>query len=155
MADQTISMRQTIQQRRGAQSFHDIQDVKTQAAGTAKSEKAKDPVKRAAEIQSEYRSLARSVTGDILNHGLGQILAFLLAKGKEKGKFKKGSSHSLLYQHLCEWVCREMGWGKVDLFDKLTADTTTTADYRRATVEAIAYISWLKRFAEAELSESQ
>ena len=47
-----------------------------------------------------------------------------------------------------------MGWetdGKVDdLLERLVKPGTSSADYRRATAEALAYLNWLKRFAEAE-----
>jgi len=31
------------------------------------------------------------------------------------------------------------------------AQTASVAEYRRATLEALAFLTWLKRFAEAEL----
>ena len=135
MAEQLIrSKRQTTEQRRAAQAWRDVNGVK----GT--------------DAEGEYKTLARSIPADILNHGLGQALAFLYAKGYENGSPKSNSGHAMLYRHLSAWVGGEMGWGRdADLLGKLTEDDATKAHYRRATVEALAYLEWLKRFAEAEL----
>jgi CRISPR-associated protein Cmr5 len=130
------SRRQTTEQRRAAKAWQDVE----QAQKTLKQK------------QGDYKSLVRSIVADILNHGLGQVLAFLRAKGYENGKPKKNDDpHAMLYQHLNDWVCSEMGWDNTDLLRKLTEGGATTAHYRRATVEAMAYLEWLKRFAEAEL----
>jgi CRISPR-associated protein Cmr5 len=102
----------------------------------------------------EYSSLARSAPADIQSNGLGQTLAFWRSKGWEKGK-PKNNGHTLLYQHLSQWVCGRMGWdGKAKDHGLLSwLVEKDTSDYRRATVEAQAFLVWLKRFAEAELGE--
>lgn len=136
MNEQT-SMRRTTEQRRAGQAWQKVGQVKDQS-----------------KYQGEYKSLVRSIPADILSHGLGQVLAFLWAKGRKNGQFKE-DHHSMLYQHLSVWVSNEMGWGQDgDLLKKLTqGETATTANYRRATVETLAYLEWLKRFAEAELQD--
>lgn len=120
------------------------------------------------EQRKEYSALAKSAHADIQINGLGQVLAFWRAKGYEKGK-PKGNAHSSIYAHVSEWLGDkerfnvekrfvEEGTGntkkKVEkwVLNWLT-DTASTDDYRRATSEAIAFLIWLKRFAEAELDE--
>lgn len=120
------------------------------------------------EHRKEYAGLAKSAPADIQINGLGQVLAFWRAKGYEKGK-SKGNAHSSIYAHVSEWLGDnerfnvekrfvEEGAGnakrKVEkwVLNWLT-DTASTDDYRRATTEAIAFLVWLKRFAEAELDE--
>ena len=94
----------------------------------------------------------RGAPADILNHGLGQLLAFLRSKGYKNGRADNSKSHALLYQHLSCWVCREMGWeGDDDLLRKLTEDDITTAYYRRATGETVAYLVGLKSFGGGAL----
>ena len=45
-----------------------------------------------------------------------------------------------------------MGWTQNDdLLRKLTEPDAGSDVYRRATAETLAYLVWLKRFAEAEL----
>lgn len=130
------SPQQTVEQRRAANAWDRISKY---VKGKGES------------FESEYKSLARSAPADILTSGLGQMLAFLCAKGKERGNFKKNSGHAALYQHVSAWVSQEMGWGDSDLLDQLIDEQTNSDDYRRATVETLAYLVWLKRFAEAEL----
>lgn len=120
------------------------------------------------EQRKEYSSLAKSAPADIQINGLGQILAFWRAKGYEKGK-PKGNAHSLIYTHVSEWLgdkerfnidkrfVEENAGGVKRKVEKWVlnwlSDTASTDDYRRATTEAIAFLVWLKRFAEAELEK--
>jgi CRISPR-associated protein Cmr5 len=128
------SPQQTVEQRRAADAWVRISsDVKGK------------------KFEGEYKSLARSLPADILTNGLGQTLAFLCSKGKKDSRFKDDSEHATLYQHVSAWVVREMEWGSDDLLDRLIDENTGSDDYRRATVETLAYLVWLKRFAEAEL----
>jgi len=98
-------------------------------------------------IQANYGSLARKMPTLIQVNGLGQTLAFL--KAKENGDDR----HKRMFDHLSDWVC-----------SRLPANTGTTAEhllkrvlnmdsqtYRFATAEALAFLQWIKRFAEAEL----
>ncbi len=101
------------------------------------------------ELKKRYRSLATSASADIQANGLGQTLAFWKAKGYDTGKAKQDSEHARLFQDVSGWVGRQLNITG----DLLTwvIETATTNDYRRATVEALAFLTWLKRFAEAEL----
>jgi CRISPR-associated protein Cmr5 len=99
---------------------------------------------------SDYGSQARSLPALIQTNGLGQALAYLLSKGK--GDPKK--PHQLLYQHISTWVTKQLNWGADDkLLVKLTQ--YSSADYRRATSEAMALLIWLRRFAEARLIKEE
>lgn len=89
----------------------------------------------------KYLNLARSAPADIQVNGLGQTLAFWLARGEPE--------HQALYGQVSRWVGREMGAGG-DLLEWLRAPGTGSDGYRRATVETIAFLVWVKRFAEAE-----
>jgi CRISPR-associated protein Cmr5 len=102
-------------------------------------------------IAREYRSLAQSAPADIQANGLGQTLAFWRAKGYDKGQAKQDNAHARLFEDVSAWVCRQLQIG--DGRDLLTwvVETATTNDYRRATAEALAFLTWLKRFVEAEL----
>jgi CRISPR-associated protein Cmr5 len=127
------SPQQTVEQRRAADAWSRISnDVKKS-------------------FESGYKSLARSLPADVLTNGLGQTLAFLCSKGKKEGRFKADSEHAALYRHISKWVAKEMDWGGDDLLTRLIDEDTGSDDYRRATTETLAYLVWLKRFAEAEL----
>ncbi len=129
-----MSSQQTIDQERAAWSWSAIETV------NGKSE----------DFRRKYAGWVRSAPADVMTNGLGQTLAFMLAKGKGKDA---DSAPSLLYRHLSEWVCPKMGWGQASLLEKLIEPNSKSDVYRRATTEALAYLVWLKRFAEAVLPE--
>jgi len=122
------SRQQTLDQKRARQAWENVKTVKKQP------------------FEGDYGSLARRVPALVQTNGLGQTLAFLKAKGKDN------KAHQVLYDHLSDWVVGQMGWRRELLAEVVEQGT---ADYRRATAEAIAFLNWLKRFAEAELKEAQ
>ncbi|MCZ7571785.1 MAG: type III-B CRISPR module-associated protein Cmr5 [Ardenticatenaceae bacterium] len=102
-------------------------------------------VKRTNSYQREYKSLARSAPADIHVNGLGQTLAFWRANAKKKAE------HRELYNHVSRWVMRHLKQQPGDNLLEWVSKTATTDQYRQATTEAMAFLLWLKRFAEAEL----
>jgi CRISPR-associated protein Cmr5 len=96
-----------------------------------------------------YSSLARKVPMLVLTNGLGQTLAFLKAKGKND----PADEHTVLFRHLSSWVLSQVASSTTasngDLLQWVLQNDS--AAYRRATTEALAFLAWLKRFAEAEL----
>jgi CRISPR-associated protein Cmr5 len=118
-----MSKRQTQEQKRAKQAWKNIHDE----------------VKRKG-FAGEYKTLVSSASADIQTNGLGQTVAFWRSKGK--------SHHEILYRHLSEWVMQEMDV-QGDLMHWITQ--TDSRRYRQATVEALAFLGWLKRFAQAEL----
>jgi CRISPR-associated protein Cmr5 len=100
----------------------------------------------------KYGQLVKDLPTRILASGLGQAIAFRWAKGKDDEHTRA------LLQHLGDWVLDKRANDKSTkpepqpqaLIQKLIADDTDAMFLRRATEEAIAYLQWLKRFAEAE-----
>lgn len=90
----------------------------------------------------KYGQLARSAPADIQANGLGQTLAFWKAKGE--------AHHQALFNDVSQWVKAQLNFSDGDLLGWVV-NTADTDGYRRATAEAIAFLTWLKRFAEAEL----
>jgi CRISPR-associated protein Cmr5 len=125
MDNQTRSEQRTIDQKRAQQAWLDIRQIKGKG------------------FEKEFRSLALSAPADIQISGLGQVLAFLRAKGKNE--------HNELYGYIQGWL---RGQSNItgDLLEWIS-QTATTEEYRRATAEAMAFLMWLKRFAEAELKK--
>ena len=116
------SQQQTLQQRRAKAAWTAIKGVSQNA-------------------QKEYASLVRGFAAMIQTDGLAPALAFIKAKGKEH--------HEALNQHLSNWVLAEMKIaGEKDLLQWLLGQSS--ARYRQAATETIAYLVWLKRFVEAE-----
>ncbi len=136
------SRQQTLDQRRAERALRDVDSVN----------KLDDKLKE------KYSNWARKTPANVQSSGLGQILAFLLAKagpegGRDGHKPEKRAAR-MLYQHISAWV---MGEVEPDSKDDLLkwAVSHTSPDYRRATAEAMAYLNWLKRFAEAILPEPE
>ena len=139
MAQQTTaqSRQRSLEQQRAQAAWECVQQVKR------------------AEFAAEYRSLARSATADIQANGLGQTLAFWRAKGYESGQPKQNSEHRALLDHVSQWLAGQLKWpGGGDALAWITQQASTD-DYRRASTEAIAFLNWVKRFAEAELPSSE
>lgn len=101
-------------------------------------------VKKDEKSRKEYRSLVRSTPALVLSSGLLQTLAFLKAKGE---------AHRALYSHLSGWVAPRLGADGKPLFEHLLS--AGSDDHRLATRESIAYLSWLKRIAEATIEEPE
>jgi len=100
--------------------------------------------KKSSEYQKKYKSLARSATASILQNGLGQTLAFWRAKPNEEHQ-------QILYKAVSSWVKSQINWqGNSHLLEWIVSQAQSD-EYRRATSEAIAFLQWVKRFAEAEL----
>lgn len=105
----------------------------------------------------DYGSLARSAAAYVQANGLGQALAFWRAKGYEwnpserRSKPKQDDAHAELLGHVANWLHKQkIVPDDKDLVEWISKDATTE-EYRQASAEAIAFLIWLKRFAEAEL----
>ena len=145
MTEEQRTRRQNLEQERGRTAWAQVGKVK---------HKEKN-------LQKEYRSRARGLNAMIQINGLGQTLGFLKAKGKgneEKADF-------LLLSHLTQWMSEPahfsaanqevMNSGADGLLAWVVDPRTSSADYRRATAECLAFGTWLSRFAEAELEEPE
>lgn len=88
----------------------------------------------------EYLSLARNAPADIQISGLGQTLSFWLAKNKPE--------HQALYKHVSDWVIKQLGINRSNLMDWIMNEASSQ-QYRHATNEALAFLVWVKRFAQA------
>lgn len=99
---------------------------------------------------SDYCQLAKGLPAMVQVNGLGQTLAFLDSKGK-----RQDNEHARLAADLSRWVSKQLlGSERNDLIPWITGQASA-AEYRRATAEALAFLNWLRRFAEAELGGEQ
>lgn len=117
------SVVRTLDQQRAAHAWHQVIEGKKKAK------------------QKELKSLARSAPASIQSNGLGQTVAFWRAK--------KEDHHVALYNALEGWLKEQLKFSRP--LAEWIATEATSAQYRHATAEALAYINWYKRFAEAEL----
>ena len=99
--------------------------------------------------QSDYLSYAKALPASILQNGLGQAMATLLAAAK----LNDDDPHFLLYRDLEDWLCGDDEdapyRGARSLLDAIT--TKDQRHYLRAQAEAQGYLNWLKKIAAAHL----
>ncbi len=128
---------QTLDQRRAAHAWHRI----ISQATTSENGKRKY-----GEGAKEYAQEARKMPVRIITSGLGQALAFILAKAKDKKPNLRR-----LHQDLSDWVLKNCPMRVPKPGNLMESILEGDADFLRwATEETLAYLQWLNRFAEAE-----
>lgn len=102
---------------------------------------------------SRYLSYVKALPANVRSLGLGQALAFALAKCE--GDLTE--PHGWLYSHVTGWIGSQphiyADATPNNFMDKLTGGTQ--AQYLHAQIEAMAYLEWLKKFAVAQLKEDK
>lgn len=99
----------------------------------------------------EFSTLADGASSLIQKVGLGQALAFWLAKKDKKDK----NHYDYIANFLAQWLLRTKQSNEPDkskkgsdLMEHITNISST--EYRVLTNEALAYLFWLKRFSKAK-----
>jgi len=134
MTEERESLRQTIEQERAKKAWEFVNEVN------------KNPDDK---IKKEYRSYALKTPILILTNGLGQTLAFIKSKIKDKE-----NAESIFYRNLQEWLNTKIQW---DNSRELVENVISigSEQYRLATMESLAFLNWLKRFADAILPKEE
>lgn len=135
---------QTLQQERAARAWAQIEDIEKEASSRFSDKARQDKYK------NKYGSLMQGLPAMILSDGLASTLAFLQAKGKKNGDKPEEAAHYSAYKHLSDGVCQQLKGLKADQDLLQWVLNESSADYRRAASEALAYLHWLKRFVEAK-----
>ncbi|MDZ4709990.1 MAG: type III-B CRISPR module-associated protein Cmr5 [Saprospiraceae bacterium] len=98
----------------------------------------------------EYKAYAKKLPMMIKSNGLGAALSFVFSKSKNKEGNK--TSWGLLYDDLNSWLRQEH---KKWLLGETPSDDLSEAainlnspDYRALCIEILAFLNWLRRFAE-------
>lgn len=131
-----MSQLKTLEQKRAAEAWKFIETAN----------------KKEGKFKKEYRSTVLKLPSLILTNGLGQTLAFL----KSKGKGNESNAEEKVYQDLQEWLKKSevINWGSAaqnELIERIMA--INSDKYRLVTTEALAFLNWLKRFADAVLKD--
>ena len=142
---QENSAKQILEQKRARHALEMVNEVK-------------EKYPEGSENRKNFVSYVEGLPAAILNNGLGQAAATLLAQaGKEKD-----DPHRMVYNILEDWLCRDdriapykrMGSGDNALL--MTAIVNgDRASYIKAQVEALSYLEWLKKFTVAFLKEPE
>jgi CRISPR-associated protein Cmr5 len=121
----------SLAQRRAAHALKRIEGRKSQSYGN-------------------YVSYANALPATILMNGLGQACATLLSKAE--GHLDR--PHGMLYADLQSWLCgtdpAAPFKGEQNLMTAITSKGQDT--YLRSQAEALEYLVWLKKFANAYLN---
>jgi CRISPR-associated protein Cmr5 len=141
-----MSLQQSLEQKRAAEAWKFVEEIEKFEDG----DKGKD-------IRKKYGSLAHKAPADIQIGGLAQTLAFWKAKStpKERGKeTSENIAHEKILSHISLWVTGKDGMdlGEIDFLNWLV-NKAETSQYRRATAETLAFLVWVKRFAESKLPQ--
>jgi CRISPR-associated protein Cmr5 len=123
-------MSQTLAQRRAADALKNIEELRS---------KGKDSY-------GNYKSYVKALPANILMSGLGQAVATV------RSRDRKG--YPQLYKHLEGWLCGPDEDAPYRNYSAglLRAITDKDQDhYIRAQAEAMAYLEWLRKFADAFL----
>ena len=89
----------------------------------------------------EFRSAVSKFPSMIINCGLLQALTFY----KSKEHLNKA------YQALKEWFGEKYGWQEGQFLNNII--NLDMSEYRQKTKEAIAFLTWLKRFADVKYEQ--
>ncbi len=145
-------MKRTLEQKRARQSLQFIKSMAADADATATRPKIDK------KFRTKLNTLVQKAPVQILQNGMGQMLAFLLADNGGKNGSKQEAS-GVLYEHLEQWLCDSPDQeypcrvypGTNGLIEQLTAGDRQT--YIHAQNETLALFIWLKKFAAAWLDE--
>lgn len=102
----------------------------------------------------DYLREAKRLSVRIMTSGLGHAIAFLNAKGTAASN----DARNQLTGDIARWLLKERGLGRGEspftgatlIHEIVSRDASFL---RRTTDEALSYLQWLTRFAEAEFSE--
>jgi len=106
---------------------------------------------------TEYRSYVEGLPATIVMNGLGQACATLLASAN--GESVRHQAYRSLHDHLQAWLCHSAGEtlsngvypGSTSLIDAITHPQNGQSKYVHAQAESLAFLVWLKKFAQAFL----
>ncbi len=130
MAQTESATLQTLEQRRARHAWEAVQRAKRGEG----SHKGQDP--------AEFRRQAKRLPTRIVTAGLGHAVAFLNAKNDAPG----------LVTELSGWINQRLPLHPKEPQELCQRIVFGDAQFlRRVTDEAVAYLQWLVRFAEAEL----
>ena len=119
---------QSIEQQRAKYALEQVKEFLGRSTTTAADKK-------------EWKTRANEIPAMIQKNGLGQTVAFYLAKG---------GVHKEMYLLLSKWLCTEQRIYSNNSADLITGITTgDMRAYRRAQAEAQALLLWVKKFSRA------
>lgn len=104
--------------------------------------------------KKEYKSYVKKLPMLIKTNGLGAAMAFIFAKGSKNGLPKTSEPWGLIYSQIEEWLMEDEKCKRnlIKVEKNRLAYSLTLMDsytYRAVTIEVLALLTWVRRFAEA------
>lgn len=129
----------TLEQERAAFAWENAQEAHAQGFG--------DP----------YTKLAKGAPALIMNNGLMQTLAFYAHKADwdpKNNRYKK-PHFEILNRHILGWLHGRNLVSAAAFAEAMSSlHQADSADYRRATEEAMALLKWIRQFAPAIMADA-
>lgn len=100
--------------------------------------------------KKEYKQYVKKLPMLIKTNGLGAAVAFFFSK-KNDDQSKAGYAYKEIYEQLNEWLKKAETVNWMLNSDKPLVQSITelpSEQYRALTIEALAFLNWLRRFAE-------
>lgn len=91
---------------------------------------------------SKYSKYVKNIPMLIKTNGLGATVAFIYCKSKKEG------AYGWIYYDLYEWL-KKTGHLKETKLVEILVKNFNSPEYKAITIEVLAFLKWLKRFAEA------
>jgi CRISPR-associated protein Cmr5 len=102
---------------------------------------------------TEYKAYVKKLPMYIKTNGLGAAMSFAFAKGKGK----TDNAWGLIYHQIESWLKKDEKQllkldGNISLMKALM--DTDSSTYRATTIEVLALLNWMRRFAEGLITKN-
>lgn len=116
-------------------------------------EKVKEGSELSGKKPKEYKSYSKKIPMMIKTNGLGATLAFVGSKAKGKNGDK--TAYGFLLDHIYDWLKKDSKplYGEISAVENSSelpryVVSLESPQYRALTIEVLAFINWVKRFAD-------
>ncbi len=107
--------------------------------------------KGAKQNSSEYKSYVKKLPMLIKTNGLASALSFYFANSASEGKVNTNKTYGLIYRQIEDWL-KNNNKSLIKLEQDKLVEVLLKMDsntYRAVTTEVMAFLTWLRRFADA------
>lgn len=141
------SLRTTLEQGRAAGAYKYVEIGRLLGGGPKPNNKGDLEESKTAK---EYKSYLKKLPMLIKTNGLGAAMSFAFAKGKND----TSKAWGLIYHQVTTWLQQD-DKHLIEISDDNLMRALTNADsstYRATTIEVLALLNWMRRFAEGLIS---
>lgn len=105
---------------------------------------------------SEYKAYVKKLPMYIKTNGLGAAMSFAFAKGNGKdAKADTNKAWGLIYAQIEDWLKNHWELSELNEGERLMENLLKmeSAEYRATTIEVLALLNWMRRFAEGLITK--